>query len=92
MESASLGSPEQPEGFNEVSTELLRAAVSDCSPKLEAASAQGYETILLIEPFWLGSADSWRIAFDALKASGPLGDFPAQVFAVSFTHGVTRLH
>ncbi len=79
-------------GFNEVSTELLGDAVLDCSHKLRTASADGYETILLIEPFWLGSVHSWQTAFTVLGETGVLDDFPAQVFAVSFTDGVARLH
>lgn len=79
-------------GFNEVSTELVGAAVLDCSAKLRAANAHGYETILLIEPFWLGSVHSWQTAFADLKKAGTLDDFPARVFAVSFTDGVVSLH
>jgi hypothetical protein len=49
---------------------LFRRATEDCAPKLDRASLAGYETHLLIEPFWLGTQSTWRMAFNALADDG----------------------
>ncbi len=53
-------------------------AVADCSPKLEAAGAAGYETHLAVIHWVFGSTDAWRHALT--RAS--LSQHPQYIWAV----------
>jgi hypothetical protein len=62
---------------------LFRSAITDCRSKLRNASEDGYEAMLLMEPFWLGSVDSWHTAMTALERARILDNYPGSVWAVS---------
>lgn len=72
---------------------LFGDALTDCRQKLAAASNAGFESHLLIEPFPIGTRQTWRGAFDLLAAEGTLDSYPAVVWVVSISdERVQRMH
>ena len=59
-------------------SERFKRAVSDCTPKLEAAGRDDMRTYLIVVHWMLGSSQAWRNAMDDLA----LSEHPQEIWAV----------